>query len=71
MSSRIIHLLRRFYNRNESAFAALFEDQKDRSELVATFLALLELIKGGRVTVSDDGQTVKFHRVKKTTKQEV
>jgi len=70
VSSRIIHLLRRFYNQNESEFSALFEDQRDRSELVATFLALLELIKGGRVTVSDDGQTVKFHRVKKTTAQE-
>ena len=71
VSSRIIHLLRRFYNQNESAFSALFEDQHDRSELVATFLALLELIKGGRVTVSDDGKTVKFNRVKKARTQEV
>ena len=71
VSSRIIHLMRRFYNQSESSFAALFDDQKDRSELVATFLALLELIKGGRITVSDDGQTVRFHKVKTPRKQEV
>lgn len=62
VGSRIIHLLRRLYRSPESRFDSLFYDQRDRSELVATFLALLELIKGGRVTVSEDGQTVRFHR---------
>lgn len=71
VNSRIIHLLRRFYKQQHSSFASLFDDQKDRSELVATFLALLELIKSGRVTVSDDGETVNFHRVKTVSKQEV
>jgi len=71
VNSRIIHLLRRFYKQQHSSFSSLFDDQKDRSELVATFLALLELIKSGRVTVSDDGETVNFHRVKTASKQEV
>ena len=71
VNSRIIHLLRRFYKQQQSSFSSLFDDQKDRSELVATFLALLELIKSGRVTVSDDGETVNFHRAKTASKQEV
>ena len=71
VNSRIIHLLRRFYKQHQSSFSSLFDDQKDRSELVATFLALLELIKSGRVTVSDDGETVNFHRAKTAPKQEV
>ncbi len=70
VSSRIIHLMRRLYRNPNSRFDALFEDQQDRSELVATFLAVLELIKGGRITVSADGATVRFHRSAKTLQQE-
>lgn len=62
VSSRIIHLLRRFYRTPRIGFDEAFSDQKGRSELVATFLALLELIKGGRVTVSEDGSEIVFHR---------
>lgn len=71
VSSRIIHLMRKLYRNPDSRFSALFEDQRDRSELVATFLAVLELIKGGRITISPDGETVQFHRSAKTSEQEV
>ena len=57
--------MRRMYRGGILKFDEVFDDQQDRSELVATFLALLELMKAGRVTVSDDGQTVTFSRVKK------
>lgn len=70
VSSRIIHLMRKLYRSPESRFDALFEDQRDRSELVATFLAVLELIKGGRITLSNDGETVHFNRSAKTLQQE-
>lgn len=65
VNSRIIHLMRRMYRGGALKFDEVFEDQRDRSELVATFLALLELMKAGRVTVSDDGRTVTFSKVKK------
>lgn len=65
VGSRIVHLLRRLYRTPRLGFDAAFCDQKDRSELVATFLALLELIKGGRVTVSDDGSELEFHRIRR------
>lgn len=71
VNSRIIHLMRKFYRNPNSRFKALFDDQKDRSELVATFLAVLELIKGGRITISEDGESVSFHRARKTSGHEV
>lgn len=70
INSRIIHLMRKLYRDSECSFSGLFSDQRDRSELVATFLAVLELIKSGRITVSDDGERVSFHKVKKQ-RQEV
>jgi len=60
VGSRIVHLLRRLYREETMPFDEVFSDQRDRSELVATFLALLELVKAGRVTV--DGGTVQFHK---------
>lgn len=65
VNSRIIHLMRKLYRNPECGFSSLFADQRDRSELVATFLAVLELIKSGRITISDDGETVNFHKIKK------
>ena len=61
VGSKIIYLLRRFYNNYDQAFSALFSEQKDRSELVATFLALLELMKAGRVSVSPNSERVTFN----------
>ena len=71
VGSRIIHLMRRFYAHPTLGFGELFTDQRDRSELVATFLALLELIKGGRITVSEDGETVVFHKLRQSHSNEV
>ena len=34
-------------------FISLFSDTKDRGEIVATFLAMLELMHAGRIDVSD------------------
>ena len=34
----------------------------DRSEMVATFLAMLELIKSRRIRISEDGSRVCFNR---------
>jgi segregation and condensation protein A len=71
VGSRIIHLLRRMRGGGTMAFDDVFSDQTDRSELVATFLALLELMKAGRVTVSDDGSEVTFSRLGARKKEEV
>ena len=54
VSSRIAYLLQRLYDRSEIPFEQLFAGISDRSELVATFLAVLELIKDKRIQVQDD-----------------
>ncbi len=58
VSSRITIILNRLYRESRVSFMSLFEDQKDRSEIVATFLAILELVKDKRVSISNDGSTV-------------
>ena len=56
VSSRITYVLRRLYSRRSVGYASLFEKAESKSEMVATFLALLELIKSKRIRVDgDDG----------------
>jgi len=59
VSSKIIFILRMLKTNSTVKFRSLFQKAKSKSELVATFLALLELIKAKRITVSDiDDQKV-------------
>ena len=56
VSSRIAYLLQRLYREKAIGFEKLFYHVEDRSELVATFLAVLELVKDKRILVSEDEQ---------------
>lgn len=61
VKGRILHVLRQLYDHGQMPYRDFFQTA-DRSELVATFLALLELVKNSRITVSEDNQTVYFNR---------
>ncbi len=61
VASRIVFVLRRLYRAGEMPYEEFFQ-AGGRSELVATFLALLELMKSRRVYLSDDNKTVYFSR---------
>ena len=61
VTSRIVWLLRRLYRDGKADYQSLFTSG-ERSELVATFLAVLELIKSGRITMSPDNQSVYLTR---------
>jgi len=61
VTSRIFYVLRKLYRDGELPYDEFFHSA-DRAELVATFLAMLELVKSGRVTVSDDNTMVYFNR---------
>ncbi|MEG2597612.1 MAG: segregation/condensation protein A [Oscillospiraceae bacterium] len=63
VTSRIVFVLKKLYRTGKMAYSEFFV-ASDRSELVATFLAMLELMKSRRITVSDDNKTVYFHRDK-------
>ena len=55
VSSRIIHVMRRLWHGKTVRYGELYDACKGRSELVATFLAVLELVKGKRVRIEGDG----------------
>ncbi|MDD2418228.1 MAG: segregation/condensation protein A [Oscillospiraceae bacterium] len=55
VSSKIIFVLRRLYKNKKINYSELFEQADSRSELVAIFLALLELMKANRIHVDGDG----------------
>lgn len=61
VTSKIIFVLKRLYKQRLVRFESLFETG-DRSELVATFLAVLELVKSKRVSVSEDNSEISFRK---------
>ncbi len=58
VAGRVIHVLRGLVTGKVNAMRQLFAGSRSRSETVATFLALLELMRGGRVSVDDEGALV-------------
>lgn len=67
VSSKIITVMRKLWRGNTVKYGELFEASKEKSELVATFLAVLELVKGKRVRIDGDGEnaTVKMSEDRK------
>jgi len=53
VNERILHVMKLLVKQGKCDFSGLFEKARSRSEIVATFLAVLELIKGKRVVVED------------------
>ena len=59
VSSRIIGVMRKLWNGKSMRYENVFDGAADKSELVATFLAVLELIKGKRVEIEEiDGEII-------------
>lgn len=58
VSSRIIFVLKKLKRVKKLKYEALFEDSKNKSELVATFLAVLELVKGRELCIDDENDVV-------------
>lgn len=60
VSTRITVILKRFLKSARLKFARLFDDAQSRSEIVATFLAVLELSKTHRVMLEGDGEDLEL-----------
>lgn len=58
VASRIIHVIKRLRVQKEVEYDSLFTESEYKSELVATFLAVLELVKARRVRISGDEERV-------------
>lgn len=69
VGTRIIKVLRTLRRRGTSPYAQLFAECEDKSELVATFLAILELVKGKRIRVDGDGDTAKVRIIERKEQQ--
>lgn len=54
VTSRMIHVLRCLWKDHELSYTKVFEQAESKSQMVATFLAVLELVKGKRVRVEDE-----------------
>ncbi|MEE5992750.1 MAG: segregation/condensation protein A [Oscillospiraceae bacterium] len=54
VSSKIVHILRCLWNGEQVLVASLYEGLTDRSSRVATFLAVLELTRFGRIMLNED-----------------
>lgn len=56
VQSRVAPILNLLYRKKQVPFTELFLLSEDRSEMVATFLAVLELVRSKHITVRDGGQ---------------
>lgn len=58
VSSKIVSVLKSLRRHGNKKMRSLFEGANSRSELVATFLAVLELCKANRVWLEGDGEEI-------------
>lgn len=65
VSSRIIHVMRRLWRGKKVTYKELFVASKEKSELVATFLAVLELVKGKRVVINGNGDDAEVSMIER------
>lgn len=69
VASRIVHVIKRLIKEGKKDFYSMFDDARNRSEAVATFLAMLELVKSKKIVIEDDDRKtvhVKRHHVKES-----
>lgn len=60
VTTKVISILKRLYKDGEADMDGLYDNVTDRSERVATFLAVLELTKSGRIYINDDNTKISF-----------
>ena len=60
VSSKIVYVLRNIVKGGKKKMSAFFSTAESRSELVATFLAVLELCKANRIKISGSGENAEI-----------
>ena len=64
VSTKIVFVIRNLFKGGKKRMSDLYKTAHSRSELVATFLAVLELCKANRVKVEGDGDTQEITLIK-------
>ena len=65
VNARVAFIYRRLLKESKLRFSSFFDGAESRSQLVATFLAMLELVKANRITIDDSNTFVALHREKR------
>ena len=68
VSSKIVFVMRNLFKRGPQKLSKLYRASKSRSELVATFLAVLELCKANRVEIRGEGENTEIELIKEREK---
>ena len=68
VGSKVAFILRRLIRGQKQRLDSFFEIAPSRSDMVATFLAMLELMKARRVRVEGDGETAQVLLLRHTGK---
>ncbi len=71
VASKILYVLRRLYKSGKCEMEHLYDGMTDKSEKIATFLAILELTKSGRIQLNDDNTEITFDRTKRRKRETV
>lgn len=58
VGKKVAYILKRLLSPKKTSFMDLFDNVRTRSEVVATFLAVLELCKTNRIKISDDAEDI-------------
>lgn len=64
VSAKIVYVLRKLWSGKRKRLLLLFEESRTRSDIVATFLAVLELVKANQVEVSGQGENAQIKILK-------
>lgn len=64
VSTKIVFVIRNLWSGGKKKLSALYKTASDRSELVATFLAVLELCKANRVRIDGDSDQAEITLLK-------
>ncbi|MEE0945678.1 MAG: segregation/condensation protein A [Acutalibacteraceae bacterium] len=68
VSSKIVYVMRNLFRGGTKKLSSLYGSAKSRSELVATFLAVLELCKANRVKITGDANQAEITLIKEKKK---
>ncbi|MBO5725899.1 MAG: segregation/condensation protein A [Clostridia bacterium] len=68
VSTKIVYVMRNLFKRGPQRLGKLYSSAKSRSELVATFLAVLELCKANRIAVNGEGEDAEIKLIKEKNK---
>ena len=68
VSTKIVFVIRKLYKGGKSKLSDLYKSAQSRSEMVATFLAILELCKANRVKVEGEGDNQEIRLIKERKK---